>query len=160
MRIFRNAAITSAALMLGFGAVAHASGSGHSDDNRAGYYGQSSSRHSGTDDNRAGYYGQPNTTSAPAAATKAKGVHKQVLAKEVKSTYLFGPKEVKIKVGTTITWSNRSDAEHNVTFDKNSKVNMDFKPNKSVSYTFTKAGTFTYHCEYHPYMKGTVIVLP
>ena len=159
MHIFRNAAVTSAALILGFGAVAHASGNGHSDDNRAGYYGQSSSSHSGSDDNRAGYYGQSNTASAP-AATKAKGVHKQVLAKEVKSTYLFGPKAVKIKVGTTITWSNRSDVEHNVTFDKNAKVNMDFKPNKSVSYTFTNAGTFTYHCEYHPYMKGTVIVLP
>lgn len=156
MHILRNAAITSAALMMSLGAVAHASG--HSDDNRAGYYGQSSS-HSGTDDNRAGYYGQT-TAPAPAAAVRSKGVHKQVLAKEVNSTYLFGPKAVKIKVGTTIKWSNKSDAQHNVTFDKNSKVNMDFKPNKSVSYAFTKAGTFTYHCEYHPYMKGTVIVLP
>lgn len=159
MHIFRNAAITSAALLMSLGAVAHASGNGQSDDNRAGYYGQSSS-HRGSDDTPAGYYGQPNATPAPAPAVKAKGVHKQVLAKEVKNVYLFGPKAVKVKVGTTITWSNKSDVEHNVTFDKNSKVDMDFKPNKSVSYTLTKAGTFTYHCEYHPYMKGTVIVLP
>jgi plastocyanin len=160
MNILRNAVITSVALVLGGGAVAHASGNSHSDDTRAGYYGQTNtSRHS--DDNRAGYYGQVATKSAPVVAVApSKALHKQVLAKEVKSIYLFGPKTVKIKVGTTITWSNTSDAEHNVTFDKNSKVNMDFKPNKSVSYTFTKAGTFTYHCEYHPFMKGTIVVHP
>jgi plastocyanin len=157
MNILRIAALTSAALTLGIGGVAHASG-GQSDDNPAGYYGQPNS-HSHTDDNGTGYYGSSNTTSTSAvSSSKLKAAHKQVLAKEVKSTYLFAARTVRVKVGTTVTWSNRSDAEHNVTFDKNSKVNMDFKPNKSVSYTFTRTGTFTYHCEYHPFMKGTVIV--
>lgn len=158
MNILRSAAITSAALALGMGGIAHASDGGHGNDNSVGYYGTSNS-HSHTDDNRTGYYGQSNTTSAPAvSSSKQKVAHKQVLAKEVNSTYLFAARTVTVKVGTTVTWSNKSDAEHNVTFDKNSKVNMDFKPNKSVSYTFTKVGTYTYHCEYHPFMKGTVIV--
>jgi plastocyanin len=160
MNILRNAIITSAALVLGVGAVAHASGNSHGDDTRTGYYSQAKSG-SHSDDNRAGYYGQVATKSpSVVTAAQAKALHKRVLAKEVKNVYLFGPKAVTIKVGTTIIWSNTSDAEHNVTFDKNSKVNMDFKPNKSVRYTFTKAGTYTYHCEYHPFMKGTVIVHP
>src|SRR5690348_16609979 len=29
---------------------------------------------------------------------------------------------------------------------------------KSYSHTFTKAGSFAYHCNYHSVMKGTVIV--
>jgi plastocyanin len=141
MNIQRNAAILSAAIALGIGGVAHASGGGHSDDNRTGYYGQSNT-----------------TLPSAVSSSRQKAAHKQVLAKEVNSTYLFAAKTVTVKVGTTITWSNRSDAEHNVTFDKNSKVNMDFEPNKSVSYTFTRTGTYRYHCEYHPFMKGTVFV--
>ncbi len=145
MKILRNAVISSTALVLGIGAIAHASGNG---------YGEESSGSNS-------YYGQPNNSTAAAiAVAHAKAGHKQVVAKELNSRYLFSAKTVTVKVGTTVFWSNKSDAEHNVTFDKNSKVNMDFKPNKSVSYTFTKAGTYTYHCEYHPYMKGTVIVKP
>ena len=159
MYILRNAAITSAALVLGVGAVAHASGSGHG-DNRPGYYGQSGGTRQ-SDDNRPGYYGLSGaTTTSAVSATLSKGAQRQVLAKEVTNVYLFTPKALKIKVGTTIVWMNKSDAEHNVTFDKNSKVNMDFKSNKSVRYTFNRAGTYTYHCEYHPFMKGTVIVQP
>lgn len=29
---------------------------------------------------------------------------------------------------------------------------------RSFSYTFSKAGTFTYHCDIHSYMTGTVTV--
>jgi plastocyanin len=29
---------------------------------------------------------------------------------------------------------------------------------ESYSFTFKKAGTYTYHCTPHPYMKGTVVV--
>jgi plastocyanin len=141
MHILRNAAITAAVLSLGVGTAAQASGSRHGDDNRTGYYGQSSA------------------SPAPGAyAAGAKVTQRQVIATEAKNAYLFAPKPLKIKVGTRVTWLNKSDAEHNVTFDKNTKVNMDFKPNKSVSYTFTKAGTYKYHCEYHPYMTGTVTV--
>ncbi|MDA4123762.1 MAG: cupredoxin domain-containing protein, partial [Thaumarchaeota archaeon] len=30
----------------------------------------------------------------------------------------------------------------------------------SYSYTFTAPGTYTYHCNYHSWMKGTVVVKP
>jgi plastocyanin len=28
----------------------------------------------------------------------------------------------------------------------------------TFSFTFTKAGTFTYHCNFHPSMHGTIVV--
>jgi FtsP/CotA-like multicopper oxidase with cupredoxin domain len=34
------------------------------------------------------------------------------------------------------------------------------KPGQSYRFTFTEPGTFAYHTEPHPWMKGTVIVLP
>jgi plastocyanin len=92
------------------------------------------------------------------AARLAKA-HKTVVTKEVNDKYGFNPKKVTVKVGTTVTWSNKTDAEHNVTFHTDGKkLNADFKPGKSVHYTFTKAGTYLYHCEYHPYMKATIVV--
>jgi plastocyanin len=157
MNVLRNAMITSAALVLGIGAVAHARTT-VSSGKPTSYYGQPTSA-SPRGDNRTGYYGQPNTTSAPiTAAAVARATQKQVVAKEVNHRYLFASKTLTIKVGTTLTWLNTSDAAHNVTFDKNKGVNMDFKPSKSVSYRFTRAGTYRYHCEYHPYMTGVVIV--
>ena len=36
---------------------------------------------------------------------------------------------------------------------------LTYLPIKSVSkFTFTKAGTFPYHCNIHPYMKATITV--
>ena len=32
------------------------------------------------------------------------------------------------------------------------------KPGESFTQTFDKAGTFEYFCEFHPNMKGTIVV--
>ena len=49
--------------------------------------------------------------------------------------------------------------QHTVTSDNNawpSSPLLDL--NKTFSFTFTKAGTYTYHCGPHPFMTGTIIV--
>jgi amicyanin len=75
--------------------------------------------------------------------------------------YMFGPAAIKVKVGTKVTWTNVDTVRHNVVPDNET---ADFKAgplierNATYSYTFTKAGTYTYHCNPHPYMKGTVVV--
>ena len=85
---------------------------------------------------------------------------KKVQAKESHDKYLFSPARITVKKGTKVVWTNTSDAEHNVTITKGMKVNKDFEEHKSVNVTFMKAGTYQYHCEYHPYMTGTVTVKP
>ncbi len=72
--------------------------------------------------------------------------------------FSFGPKTITIPAGVTVTWTNHDDIPHtSVSTDLlfKSKV-MD--TDESFSYTFTKAGTYSYYCSIHPKMTGQVVV--
>ncbi len=80
-------------------------------------------------------------------------------------TFAFSPATLTIKVGTTVTWTNTTSAPHTVTSDDgttfDSGINTPLSPNGGTfSHTFTKAGTYAYHCQIHPFMKATIIVQP
>ena len=96
------------------------------------------------------------TYAASPAATK------QVVTTEKNNKYLFSPKSITVSVGTKVVWKNVSDAVHNVVGTAGSAkfkaFNAKFAAGKSVSFTFTKRGTYKYYCSIHPYMKGTVTV--
>jgi plastocyanin len=84
----------------------------------------------------------------------------------------FDPKEINVKVGDTVKWTNNDNTLHTVTSGKDSSdpnKGKDFDsgltpPNaltttgKIFQHTFTTAGTFPYFCQVHPGMAGTVIV--
>ncbi len=70
----------------------------------------------------------------------------------------FSPKELKIKKGDTVTWTNADERDHTVTADDGSFTSGRLDPNGSFEHRFVRAGTFTYHCDFHPTMKGTVTV--
>lgn len=77
------------------------------------------------------------------------------------TNYAFSPANATVKVGTTVTWTNKDAVGHTVTSDDGSDGGLDSKLlNQGETYTktFDKAGTFTYHCTAHPYMKGTITV--
>lgn len=82
------------------------------------------------------------------------------LAIEIKD-FAFTPATIKIKAGTTVTWTNKDSVQHNVVADKESsdapKSELLAK-DESYEFTFNKPGTYSYHCSPHPNMKGTVIV--
>jgi plastocyanin len=72
--------------------------------------------------------------------------------------YAFSPKAISISVGDSVTWDNTSKAVegHTVVGDGlHSKV---LKKGDSYTFTFNKAGNYSYECSIHPYMKGTVKV--
>jgi plastocyanin len=97
------------------------------------------------------------TLAAPARAAKT-AIIKTIAAKGL---YAFQPKTKTVKVGTKVVWQNPSDAPHTVTFDKNKahiKYDMTLNQKKSISFTFTKPGTYTYYCTLHPYMHGKIVV--
>jgi len=73
--------------------------------------------------------------------------------------YAFSPAEIKVKVGTKVTWTNQDSVRHTVTADESEGPKSElFGKGETYSFTFTKAGTFAYHCEAHPQMHGTVTV--
>jgi plastocyanin len=72
--------------------------------------------------------------------------------------FAFSPAAIQISVGDTVTWENYDDAQHTVTGDNGEFDSGNLSKEQKFSHTFTTAGTFTYHCNIHPNMKGTVIV--
>lgn len=72
--------------------------------------------------------------------------------------FTFSPATLTVKVGDKVTWTNQDSVGHSATADDNSFDTGVLSRGQSGSVTFSKAGTYTYHCSVHPTMKGTIIV--
>ncbi len=72
----------------------------------------------------------------------------------------FSPQTVKVKAGTSVTWTNNDTADHQITADSNANglVGPELTPQGSYGYEFDTAGTYNYHDALNPALKGTVIV--
>ena len=70
----------------------------------------------------------------------------------------FSPKSVTVTEGDTVVWTNKDNDIHQVLGDKGEFVSAILKTNQSYSFTFKAAGTYNYHDELHPKIKGSVIV--
>jgi plastocyanin len=71
----------------------------------------------------------------------------------------FNPGSVTISVGDTVEWTNLMGMDHTVTPDNSEFPSSGhIKPKAKFSHIFGASGSFAYHCEIHPFMKGTVIV--
>ncbi len=76
--------------------------------------------------------------------------------------YKFNPTPLKVKKGTTVTWTNMDIAKHTITVDSGQPAGGPdgplFGKGETYSFTFMAAGTYHYHCDPHPYMHGVVEV--
>jgi len=74
--------------------------------------------------------------------------------------YAYSPAALTIKVGTKVTWTNMDTAPHTVTVSSGPVkfASPNLQKGESFTYTFTKAGTYSYYCAVHPDMKATVTV--
>ena len=72
----------------------------------------------------------------------------------------FNPASLTVKAGDTVVWTNQMGFPHTVAPDNGEFPSSgDIDPNGGTfSHTFSAAGSVPYHCEIHPFMKGTVIV--
>ena len=73
--------------------------------------------------------------------------------------FQFTPATITIHVGDTVTWTNHGPSAHTATANNGSFNTGVLQKGHSASHTFTTAGTFTYICQIHPFMHGTVVVL-
>jgi plastocyanin len=79
-------------------------------------------------------------------------------AQEVKiDNFSFGPVELTVPVGTTVTWTNRDDIPHTVVSAKGVFKSKVLDTDEKFSFTFTKAGSYPYFCSIHPKMTGKII---
>jgi amicyanin len=72
--------------------------------------------------------------------------------------FTFGPKELKVKSGTTVTWTNEDDIPHTVTSSTMAFKSKALDSDDKFSFTFTTPGTYQYFCSLHPHMTGTIVV--
>jgi plastocyanin len=78
---------------------------------------------------------------------------------EVKiDNFSFGPADLTVPIGTTVTWTNRDDIPHTVvSTDKVFKSKV-LDTDEKFSFTFSNAGTYPYFCSIHPKMTGKILV--
>ncbi len=98
----------------------------------------------------------PTPTAAITGPTQAIGIIK------TSSGYAFNPASLTVAIGTTVIWTNNTQAPHTVTSDDSktfdSGASNPISPGNTFSFKFTKPGTYKYHCQIHPSMLATIIV--
>lgn len=73
--------------------------------------------------------------------------------------FLFVEKNITVKAGTTVTWTNNDIAPHTVTSDTGSVLDSgNLSLGQTYSMTFTTPGTYSYHCVTHLSMTGMITV--
>jgi plastocyanin len=130
----RTAALTIAV------AAAFATGCGSSSGGGADMSGQSGTKPAST------------SASAPAAGPAVESATVDI------KDFKYKPVTVVVKKGGRVRWTNSDTAAHTATADDRSFDTQTIDRGKSRMVAMTTAGTFAYHCDFHPFMKATVVV--
>lgn len=107
-----------------------------------------------TEETEAGEEEAESTESEPAPSGEAKKSEKVDIVE-----FTYQPDPVVVQVGGKVIWQNQDTAPHTATADDGSFDTGTIEKGKIGSETFKEAGTFTYFCEIHPTMHGTVEVV-
>ena len=72
--------------------------------------------------------------------------------------FKFSPADVAVKVGDTVVWTNQDSAPHTVESSDGTLKSDELSKGDTYKFTFTKAGTYAYHCGIHASMRGSITV--
>lgn len=72
--------------------------------------------------------------------------------------FTFNPADITASVGQTITFSNSDSAPHTATLDDDTCTTPNISQGGSDGLVFNAAGTYPFHCNVHPNMKGTITI--
>jgi len=103
--------------------------------------------------------GEPTGTGTPTASASTGSGATAAIKLVGAGDWRFEPAHLEIKAGTTVTWTNETEAAHTV-----SGSDLEFEdsgyldPGQSFSQTFDKPGTYRYECNPHPWMTGEIVV--
>jgi plastocyanin len=94
----------------------------------------------------------------PGAADTGADAAAESLAVEIKD-FAYNPPETTVPIGGSVTWTNQDAAPHTATgLDREALQSGAMATGESFTQAFDTAGTFEYFCEFHPNMKGSIIV--
>ncbi len=75
------------------------------------------------------------------------------------SNFSFSPSSITVTAGSSVVWKNNDSTSHTATADNGSFNTGIIAPGASSNaITMSTPGTFTYHCQIHPFMTATITV--
>lgn len=102
---------------------------------------------------------QPSNNAPEKAKTTAPSSQQsgQQVAVSIKN-FKFAPQDIVVRAGTTVVWTNDDSVPHTVESSDGTLKSDELSKGDTYKFTFTKAGTYDYHCGIHPSMHGSVTV--
>lgn len=70
----------------------------------------------------------------------------------------FVPDTLTVKLGKTVVWFNSDLAAHTITSTTGVFDSKNLDGRATYEFTFTQPGSYEYFCQYHPWMKGKIVV--
>ena len=72
--------------------------------------------------------------------------------------FSFGPETLTVPANSTVTWVNKDDLPHVIASNDGLFKSKALDTDDKFSFTFNKAGTYSYYCSIHPKMVGKIVV--
>jgi plastocyanin len=70
----------------------------------------------------------------------------------------YDPGSVTVQEGEHVHFANHDSVKHSITADGSGDFDKDLAGGAETDIDFPDAGTFAFHCKYHPAMRGTIVV--
>lgn len=74
------------------------------------------------------------------------------------SNFAYAPARVTVTAGTLITFVNHDQTPHTATTTQPGFDTGSIAPGHSHTVSLSRPGVYTFVCQFHPFMRGTVIV--
>lgn len=103
--------------------------------------------------------GSSATTTKPSGNAAAPSGDAVRSAKVEIADFAYDPDPVTVESGGKVIWLNQDSAPHTASAKDGSFDTGTLQQGKLKSETFKTPGTYTYVCQIHPFMHGTVVVV-
>jgi len=103
--------------------------------------------------------GSSSTSSAASSTPAASPAPAAAAGKVDIASFKFVPATVTVKAGSKLTFTNSDSAEHTATSDMSGAFDTGaLKQGDGKPVSLTRPGRYAYHCDFHPFMHGVVVV--
>jgi plastocyanin len=97
------------------------------------------------------------TINVAASSSSVAAAQTATIVNDPQTVGRYVPGTIHLRVGQSVIFKNVSDAAHTVTADNGAFDSGNIAQGVVWRFTATKAGTFPFHCIYHPFMHGTIV---